>query len=333
MSLAAGGARALVTGGTGFVGGHLLNRLTAEGWSVRALVRDPARLGPAAAGIEVVTGDLGDLEALKRAVTGCEVIFHCAANVATWGRLADYMAVNRQGVANLVDAVAAAGPPLHRLVHLSTVDVYGYPVAPCDETAPLDGAGFPYGESKLAGEILLRTRAATLGLPVTVLRPANIMGPQSQFVARIGAELRNGLMLMIDGGRANSGFTDVDNLLDLMLWAAEAEAARGECFNVRDQCDVDWATLLTRLRSLIGGRGRILDLPFAVAEASARALELAYRLRPGREPLLHRLLVRMFGRTCGHSAEKIRRASGLRDRIDFDAAMARSAAWFNGTTH
>jgi nucleoside-diphosphate-sugar epimerase len=321
---------ALVTGATGFVGGHLTQRLVDEGWRVKVLVRDVVRLAaPLQGKVETVVGDLADGEVLRCAVREVSVVFHCAANVNTWDSRDAYVAVNVNGVRNLLDAIAAANPALSRLVHVSTVDVYGYPESPCDERCPTGGAGFGYGESKLVGETLVREFCAARGIPCVVLRPCNVIGPGSQFIAQIGAALTSGLMLKVGGGRANAGMLYVGNLVDYLLWAARAERAVGECYNVRDGYDVSWMEFIDALRSSIDGRGRVIDLPFALADAVAHVLEAFHRVfLPAREPLLHRLIVRMFGRTCGHGAEKIRTDSGIESRVGFDEAMQRSAQWF-----
>jgi nucleoside-diphosphate-sugar epimerase len=277
----------------------------------------------------LVFGDLSDPEALRRAVNGAAVVHHCAANVATWDKPEAYAAANVQGVKNLLQAIAAENPGLSRLVHVSTVDVYGFPEEPCNEACATAASGFGYGDSKREGETFVRDFCAAAGIPYTILRPANVIGPRSQFIERIGNELASGLMLTIGGGRANAGFIYVDNFVDYMLWAAEAPVAVGQCYNARDGYDVDWKTFIARFRQAVQGRGLVIDLPFAAAHAAAVAIESFYRLLlPAREPLLHRLIVRMFGRTCGHSAEKIRAAGALPGRVGFDEAMERSVRWF-----
>lgn len=328
--MGASGNIALVTGATGFIGGRLAERLAADGREVRLLVRNPQRLAPGLRGTpDILVGDLADEALLLRAVEGVSVIFHCAANVHTWDRWDAYYSANVSGVKNLLAAIAQARPPLKRLVHVSTVDVYGFPDEPADEQYPLSPSGFGYGDSKQIGESLVRERCDAAGLPYTILRPGNVIGPGSQFIVRIGAELKSGLMLTVAGGSANAGFVYIDNLVDYMLWAADSEKALGECYNVRDAYDATWADFVRAFRCGINGKGVVLDLPFWAADAAARALELAWRVAlPGREPLLHRLLVRIFGRTCGHSAEKLREHSALRNLIGFDEAMEKSTRWF-----
>ena len=327
----------LVTGATGFIGGRLALRLLEQGHRPRLLVRDPGRLHPRLReGAQVLRGDLLEPASLLPAVQGCARVFHCAANVATWDRAEAYEAANVDGVRNLLRALAAQGPevPAHRahrvhLVHLSTVDVYGYPRQPADEAAPCEGGDFGYGRSKARGEALLRAEATRLGLSWCVLRPANVMGPGSPFIQRIGDELRAGLMLRVGGGRADCGFLDIDNLLDVMLWAAQAPEAHQGVFNVRDPLGISWARFLADLRAGIGGKGLVLDLPEPLAEAAARLLQAGHRLlRLRGEPLLHPLLVRMFARSCGHSIERLRAAGAPLGAVGYEAAMQRSTRWY-----
>ena len=321
---------ALVTGATGFIGRRLAEMLVEEGWSVRLLVRDPGRLAASLLSVEdIVVGDLLDENVVGRAVRNTNVIFHCAANVSTWDSRESYYTVNVLGVKNLMNAIARENPGLSRLVHLSTVDVYGFPVSPCDEKCMTTGSGFGYGETKLLGESLVREYGDKNNISYTIIRPANIIGPGSQFIKRIGRELKSGIMLTVDGGRANAGLVYIDNLVDDLIWAAGAAKAQGECYNVRDDYDVTWKTFLTGFRAAINGKGIIVNLPFAIADAIAWGFEtLSKVFSPSREPMLHRLLVRIFGRTCGHSAEKIRIDRGRAQRVGFDEAMARSCQWF-----
>jgi len=327
---------ALVTGATGFVGGNLASRLVAEGWRVKVLVRDASRLSPTLqSGTEIIRGGLVDINEVRRAARDVNIIFHCAANVSTWDAWDAYYAANVQGVKNLLQAIVSDNPGLSRLVHVSTVDVYGFPITPCNEQCQTSGGGFGYGETKRLGEEQVRTIAGTHGIPYTIIRPCNVIGPGSQFISRIGRELQSGLMLTVDGGSANAGLLYIENLVDDLIWASGSEKARGECYNVRDEYDVNWKTFLGVLRQGISGKGLTLDLPFIIADLLATSLETLYKVsRVAREPVLHRLLVRIFGRTCGHSSLKIRNDRGNAHQTGFDEAMNRCCQWYMDTkTH
>jgi len=320
----------LVTGATGFIGGQLAERLIASGIRPRLLVRNPSRLKPElAAAADVVVGDLADLPALRVAVRNIGTIFHCAGSVSTWDRWENYLTANVDGVRHLLQAMEHEGAPRGRFVHLSSVDVYGFPPLACDEGARSDGGAFAYGRSKALGEKELREGAERLNLSYVILRPTNVIGPHSQFVHLIGHELRSGLMLKIDHGRADFGFLYIDNLVDCMLWAASASAAEHGCFNVSDPEPVSWARFLSDFRTGIGGRGLVLDLPYVVADAIGTVLEAPSRiLGLRREPLLHRLLVRIFGRTCGHNTNRLSLAGAPLGAVGYDEAMRRSIAWY-----
>lgn len=316
----------LVTGATGFIGRRLAETLVDSGARVRLLVRQPERLDPRLQrNCDVLAGSLDDPESLVRAVSEVKTVFHCAANVRTWDSRAAYFEANVAGVERLLDAIRLTNPALKRLVHLSSLDVYGFPATACDETCETTGGGFYYGETKRLGESLVRES----GIPYTIIRPGNVIGPGSEFIRRIGTALRSGIMLTIGRGRSHAGLVDIDNLVAYLTWAADAASAVDQTYNVRDEVDVTWAEFLASFRRMIDGRGIVVDLPFAAADALARSFELLYlALRLRHEPLLHRLLVRIFGRTCGHSAEKIWRDSGIRPPVGFNESLARSVEWF-----
>lgn len=321
----------LVTGGSGFLGGHLVRRLLADGWRVRLLIRTPGALAKDLnQQCDIIQGDLDDFDALSRAVAGVAVIFHCAANVNTWDTWEAYYRTNVVGVQNLLRAIARSNPSIRRLVHLSSVDVYGFPRVACNEGAALSGAGFGYGESKVMGESLVRRAGLEMGLPYTIIRPTNVIGPGSQFIERMGDALRSGVMLTVDGGRANAGLVYVDNLVEYLLWASQSEVAKDECYNVRDYYDVTWRDFVATFRTAIAGRGVVFDLPFWLAMLVARLLAATCtRLRLRSEPVLHPLLVHIFGRTCGHDASKIRAHSAIVGGVGWAQAITASTNWFN----
>ncbi len=325
------GATVCVTGATGFLGGHLVRRLLAFGARVTVLVRSPEKLPPdIASRLTIVPGDLSSLAALEQAVCDCDFIFHCAANVATWDQRANYDAANIEGVCNLLSAInRVPHGRLKRLVHVSTLDVYGFPVEPADETMPLPVNDFGYGESKRLGESALCAECARLGIPYTVIRPGNITGPGSPFISRIGKELVSGLMLKINSGQVHAGLIDVENLIDVLLWAGVSANALNEVFNARDPYAVSWNEFLRDFKAQLAGKGIVLNLGYWPAMMAARLIAGGHSmLRLPGEPLLHPLIVQIFGKTCGHSVERIQTAGAPLGEVDYATSLARSVAWF-----
>ncbi len=320
----------LVTGATGFIGRRLAEVLVASGQTVRLLVRDKSRLSDALRdSCRIIVGALDNENALVEATGQVGIVYHCAANLKTWDTWDSYYEANVMGLEHLLRAIHKANSSLPRLVHLSTVDVYGYPAEACDETAPLDDAGFYYGRSKILGEELIKQDNLRSGLPYTILRPCNVIGPHSPFIERIGRALEAGLMLTVDGGACNAGIIDIDNLVQTIIKSAETPLTLNEVYNIRDSYDVSWKEFIERLREDIDGKGLVVNLPFPVAAGIATTLGILHKsLGIKREPLLHPLVVRIFGRTCGHSAKKIVDVCGPVTTRAFQESMQQSSEWF-----
>ncbi len=181
------GRQTLVTGGGGFIGGHLAIALVRAGARVRALCRYNSRgdrgtldwfPGSEADAIEVRFGDLRDLESVQDAMTGVEVAFHLGAQIAipySYVNPRDFFATNVGGSLNVAQAALTAG--VARLVHLSTSEVYGATrTLPIDEAHPLDPRS-PYAASKVGADALMASWHASFGLPVVIARPFNTYGP------------------------------------------------------------------------------------------------------------------------------------------------------------
>lgn len=206
----------LVTGATGFIGGHLVDGLLAAGRELRALVRSPARAQHLAErGVELVEGDLGDVGSLRRACAGVGEVYHLAAMLrAPWR--ADFAKVNALGCGNVAAACAAqAEPPA--LVLVSSLAAAGPGEPTRDERAPARPVS-RYGAAKLAGE----QAAAEHGVPLTVVRPPMVLGPGDRASLRLFRMVARGNV--IAPGKAPLALVDVRDLVELLIAAGE----RGE---------------------------------------------------------------------------------------------------------
>ena len=166
----------LVTGASGFIGGHVVERLLADGHQVRCLVRtgsDTRRLE--ALGVELAPGSLEDPRSLARAADGCDYVVHCGAMVSDWGTVQEIERVNVIGTRHLL--AAAGDASVRRFVHVSSTDIYGHPGRPAvDESQRSAGFRNWYAQTKLDAEAEV-TRAARGGLETVVLRPRDGVGP------------------------------------------------------------------------------------------------------------------------------------------------------------
>ncbi len=219
--------RALVTGATGFTGGHLARGLVARGHEVFALVRTPGPLATALTtnGVKVRAGDLRDPETLFAATAGIDVVFHIAAIYRQAG-LADevYRTVNATAVQRIIEASARSG--VTRVVHCSTVGVHGdveHP--PASEDAPLR-PGDVYQVTKLEGERLARETGARLGIDVTIVRPTGIYGPGDRRLLKLFRGVARRRWVTLGSGEIYYHLTYIDDLVDGFLLCADAPGCR-----------------------------------------------------------------------------------------------------------
>ncbi len=320
----------LVTGGTGFLGGRLLERLVADGTPVRALVRRPLPPHLAGLALEMRLGDLRDARTIAGVCNGVHTVIHCAGLVTDYAPYRQFMHVNGTGTANCVEDALQAG--VRRFLHVSTTDVYGYPSTPQPESAPVRARGFGYSDSKIHAEGVVR-HAGRRGLAFTIVRPTTIYGPRSEtFVLQIADLLKRGRMLLVDDGQQDAGLAYVDNVVDLLLAAAVSRRAVGETYNACDCDGITWHQYCDRLAEVIGAPPCRTYLSFRVACALAGVMErMSLLLRRRRRPLLTRTAVRIFGVPQRHQNDRATRDLGWQPRVTFDAAFTEIHAWLSRT--
>lgn len=327
------GRTCLITGATGFIGGHLAQRLAGDGYQVRCLVRpgsDTALLREL--GAELVTGDVTDPGSLAGACTGAQDVLHCAAMVSDWGTGREITRVNVGGTRSLLAAAAAAAA--ERFVHISTTDVYGHPgSAGVDEQHPVAAFGNWYAHTKAAAETEVGKAAQASGLQTVILRPATVYGPRSaDVVGEMATALRGGYMILIGGGRATAGLVYVQNLADAVLAALRHDAAPGQVFNVTDGLPVTWRQFTGDLAAGLDCRPARLSMPYPVAHTAGLCIEQGYRLARKAtgltlRPLLSRQAVQVLGRSQDFSNVKARQVLGWAPRVDYQAGLAATLDW------
>lgn len=319
----------LVTGASGFLGGHLAETLIAQGEEVYVLARIASSMPHLShLPVRAVIGDLSDSKVLRKAVEPVTRIFHCAACSTDWAPWETYFSANVAGTQNLLEAARSA-PKLERFVHVSTTDVYGYPAVPCDETQPTVDTELPYNRTKRLGELAAWKAYSDFALPLTVVRPATIYGPRGKdFTVEIATLLRQRLMATIDRGTAKGGFAYVCNVVDAMVQASVSRETIGQAYNIADGTNATWDEYLTIFASGLGYHRPWIDLSTDTAVSLARVLEgihKALRL-PGR-PLLTQHAIKLLGVDQEFPADKARRDFGFAPSISLEEGVARSVAW------
>jgi ornithine--oxo-acid transaminase len=322
----------LVTGATGFIGGHIAQRLLADGHQVRCLVRstsDTTLLESMP--VEIAVGDLTDARSLQRAAEGCRYVVHCGAQVSDWATTEQMTQTNVVGTRDLLAAAGAAS--VQRFVHISSTDVYGYPAREVDESHIASGFANWYSQTKRDAEREVRRAQEQGTLETVVLRPATVYGPRSiEMVGEMARAIRGRFMLLVDGGRAVAGLVYVENLVDAALLALRHDAAPGQAFNVSDGLDVTWRQFTDGLAAGLGAPPVRLTLPYGAARGLGRTLEGGYRMLRRATPfdvppLLSRAAVDLLGRDQAFSNRKAREVLGWAPRVGYEDGLAQTVRW------
>jgi nucleoside-diphosphate-sugar epimerase len=268
--------RALVTGGTGFVGGHLIEALLDAGDTVTALVRNPQKAaGLAQRGVRLVEGDLRNQEALRQATADQDAIYHSAGLVAALDE-ATFLAINRDGTERLLAAAGETGRP--RFLFISSLAAAGPSPRGSrrrgeEPAAPVSG----YGRSKLAGESVVRAGS----LPWVVIRPPGVYGPRDAEFLRLFQAARYGLLPVFEGGEQELSLVFVRDLAKALVALARTNEAIGGTFYPSHPEVVTSGELARTIGQAMGKTVRLIPLPRFVARTALAASALAARLTGG----------------------------------------------------
>jgi nucleoside-diphosphate-sugar epimerase len=317
----------LVTGASGFIGGHLAVRLAREETvRVKGLVRQTSQVEHLKdVPVKLCYGDITQIESLRHAMESVDLVYHCAALTRDWGKPEDFYHVNVQGTENVLSAAAEAG--VTRFIHTSTTGVYGFdPVDGIDETYPYQESGNPYCDSKIKAEQLVYQYYRERGLPITVLRPADVYGPRS-IAGTLGPLLaiKMGWMILINDGKGICNHLYVTNLVDAFLLAARSDYAIGEAYIISDGTGTPWQEFFGYYAQIVGKQS-IPSISKAAAISKAAEME-AQAERTGKPPLLTRAAVAFLSRKATFKIEKARRKLGYVPQISLEEGMRLTEVW------
>jgi nucleoside-diphosphate-sugar epimerase len=320
--------RAFVTGGSGFIGGRLIERLRREGLEVRALARSDASAETVRErGAEPVRGDIQDRAAMRAGSEGCEYAFHAAAKVGDWGTREEFERDNVQGTENALAATAAAG--VRRFVHVGTEAALlaGQPLVNANEDTPLrpDSPSL-YSSTKAKAERAVQD-ASRNGFETVVVRPRFVWGPgDTTVLPSIASAVEGGQFRWVGGGRHRTSTTHVDNTVE-GLWLGATRGRPGTVYFVTDGEPVVFRDFVTRLLATRGVEPPDKSVPAPVARALAAGLETAWRVarRTGPPPLT-RFAVWVASLECTIDISRARDELGYEPVTTVDAGIAALAA-------
>ncbi len=322
----------LVTGATGFVGGHVAEACVNRGHIVRTIARttsDTSLLEKL--GVTTQRGDLSDPEVVRKAVDGVDVIVHSAAKVGDRGPVDEYRAVNVDGLKNLLEA--CKGRPLSRFIHMSSLGVY----EPrhhhgTDESVPayfehVDG----YTQSKAEAERVAVDYCQKHKVPLVILRPGFVYGPRDRTVLpRLIKRLREDRFHYLGGNKRALNSIYIGNLVDVVFLAAENPKAVGQVYNLTDGEAVSKERFINGIVDGLGISRPRQRLPRWLAAIASKVLKWNIRnsARKGKKSWITAAQYKFIQLNLDFSIDKARRELGYQPRVPFDKAMAETMAWY-----
>lgn len=319
----------LVTGATGFTGGHLAIALRRRGHTVRALVR-PRSLAKAGAlereGISISPGDLLDAASLHRATENIEIVYHIAATYREAGQPASaYIAINIDGTRHVLEAARAAGA--RRVVHCSTAGVHGHVERPpANEDAPL-APGDQYQRTKLEAEQLAKEFGRDHTLDVVVARPVGIYGPGDTRFLKMFRGIARGYFPMLGPGTVFYHVTHVDDVVEGLRRCGETDAAAGRTYLLAGPRYTTLAELVATIARELNVKPPRVHLPIWpvwLAGALCEAVCVPLRL----EPPLYRRRVDFYRKSRAFDTTRARHELGWIPAVDLEIGIRRTIAWY-----
>lgn len=322
----------VITGATGALGSHIAEQLVQSNRPVRALVRAGSdREFLSGLGVELFEGDLSDPNVAKSLVSGASHVYHCAAKTDNWGSWSEYEQGNIVTTRHIVDAIADE-PQIQRLVHMSTISVYGHPTPPRGELVTEDAelGQHPwmwdyYAKSKAEAERIV----GELGPRATVIRSTSFFGIRDMsFLPRLMRAIRNGGMWLFGPADNLQNVLYVGDVAAMAIKAAGAEQAAGQTYNCCTAGDITQQELIESLCEALDVPPVRRHLPVGLGHRVALAFELFGKAVGKKQtPKLTRHALWVFVRPTHFSTEKAERELGWRPTSSTRDNVERTIEW------
>jgi len=319
----------LITGATGFIGGHLADRFLAKGDKVRAIVR-PGNVHAkelVQKGVEVIRGDIRDERHVNRVMSGVDIVIHCAAVVTDWAPKKEYEEVTVGGTRNICRA--ATREDVKRVVHISTNDVFGLSEETImDESHPKRRWREPYPDYKIKAEEICWLYHEEQRMPLTVIYPCWVYGKNDYtFVADLAdAIIKKDLIFW--RRHATIWPTYIDNLVDLIVTVSEDDRAVGNGYLAHDGESVTLQDFCRKIAETLNVPVVTTHIPFSAAYAFAVLQETLNRaFRRKKRPLLTTYIVKNLGSRLRFSIRKAQAELEWRPEVPFEEGIERTMAW------
>lgn len=321
--------KVFVTGGSGFVGGEVIELFTEDGHEVRGLARSDGSAGAVKArGGEVVRGDLAAVDAMTEGMAGCDVVVHAAALVDDFGDRDEFLEVNVGGTEAVIEAATAAD--VDRLIHVSTEAVLadGSPIVQADESAPIPDSHIGlYPETKAMAERVVRAANGD-GLETIIVRPRFVWGVGDRtLLPQFIEAVESGDFRWFDGGDYLTSTCHVRNIADGIRLAAE-NGDGGETYFFTDGDPVQFRDFFTKLFESQGVDPPEKNAPTWLVGPIASVSEFAWRYLPlPGDPVLTRTVVGLFGQEVTVDDSKAREELGYDPPVTIEEGIEELHEW------
>ncbi len=307
--------RVLITGGSGFIGSHLVKELVGHGYEIKILTRQSSLED---SGISIARGDITRPETLLSALEGVDAVFHNAAYAADWGKRKEIYSINVEGTVNVAKACRKKG--IERMVFTSSAGVYGFPgtLEEITEDSPKKPLNV-YQKSKLDAEAALRKFG---DMHISIIRPSLVLGGGAKAAEVMLSKIEQGKMAYIGSGNSRISIAHPEDVAMCLRLALEKDK-EGGVYNVLSFIS-PVKQLFEEIARQLGVEAPKKRVTYSIAYIAAYLEELF----AGKEPSLTRFRVKSFGTTRNISYEKAGRALGYEPKFDLQSTVRDMVSWY-----
>ena len=320
--------RVLVTGATGFIGSHLVERLLLREHEVLCLVRKTSVLKHLKKiDVKIIYGDLTDKKSLKNQLnTDADVVFHLAGILGEWGIPEEaYWKINVEGTKNTLDLFTQTD--IKRFVYSSSAGVLGpLKKPPADENFPLNPSNI-YERTKAEAEKIVLACYYATGFPITIVRPEFVYGQRDMHTLGLFKAIQKGMFQIVGDGNSTLHPTYIDDLIQGFELCIDKQRAIGEIYMIAGERYVTVRELTIKIAKALQVRPPTIDIPIWLANTMAFMMETSAHIFNFQPPLT-RSRVRFFTQNRGCDISKARRELGYEPMIILEEGLKRTVDWY-----
>lgn len=321
----------LITGATGFVGSYIAERLAKEGEDVTVLVRKTSNTKfLSGIGVKFAYGDINDLESVRKAMQGVDIVYHSAALADEWISPKEARRVNVEGTRNLLEAAKEAG--VKRFVFISSLAVLGMKDHHgTSADAPYHKTGDSYIDTKIDSEQLVMDYYKRYSLPVTVVRPGFVFGPRdNKLIPRLTERLGKKQFMFVGSGKNKINAVYIENLTDAIIRAARSEKAIGQKYNVTNDSGMTLEGLVFDIVDIWKFEKPKKHIPKFMAYLVCNILTGIARLTKAKEPpYITKTRIKFLSLNLDFDISKTRNDLGYDPRISITEGLKRTKEWMD----